>query len=90
LEAELRVIFATLAWAACAILSAQAAPAIPPRASPVELGVAPSIEQVRDGCGYAYHRMFSQDGWGGWYWGRCVPNWWGEGAFLPQADESDD
>jgi len=90
LEAELRVIFAALGFLACATLSAQAAPGSPFKGSPVELGVAPSTELVRDGCGYAYHRMLWQDGWGGWYWGRCVPNWWGEGAFLPPADESDD
>jgi hypothetical protein len=90
LEAELRVIFATLVVAAFATLSAQAAPGVPPKVLPVELGVAPSLELVRDGCGYAYHRMLWQDGWGGWYWGRCVPNWWGEGAFLSPADESDD
>jgi hypothetical protein len=65
LEAELRVIFATLVVAAFATLSAQAAPGVPPKVLPVELGVAPSLELVRDGCGYAYHRMLWQDGWGG-------------------------
>jgi choline dehydrogenase-like flavoprotein len=23
--------------------------------------------------------------WGYWHWGRCVPKWWGKGAFLPQG-----
>jgi hypothetical protein len=90
LEAELRVIFVTLGFVAFATMSAQAAPGIPLKGSPVELGVAPSIELVRDGCGYAYHRVLWQDVWGNWYWGRCVPNWWGKGAFLPPPDEGYD
>ena len=80
LEAEVRVIFAILGFVAFASLSAHAAPRVPPKGSP---GVAPSIGLVRDGCGYAYHRTIWQDEWGDWYWGRCVPNWWGKGAFLP-------
>ena len=88
-RADLRVIFATLGFIAFATMSAQAAPGtISPKGSPVELGVAPSIDLVRDGCGYAYHRTLWQDEWGNWYWGRCVPNWWGEGAFL-RSDEED-
>ena len=86
----MRVIFATLGFVGFATISAQAAPGIPLKGSPVELGVVPSIELVRDGCGYAYHRTLWQDWWGDWYWGRCVPNWWGEGAFLPPPDEGDD
>jgi hypothetical protein len=85
----LRVIFAILGFVAFATLSAQATPAIPPKGSPVELGGASSIELVRDGCGYAYHRTLWQDGWD-WYWGRCVPDWWGQGAFLPPPDEGYD
>jgi len=86
----LRVIFATLVVVAFATSSAHAAPGIPRKGSPVELSVASLIELARDGCGYAYHRTLWQDGWGNWYFGRCVPNWWGEGAFLPPLDESDD
>jgi hypothetical protein len=83
-------IFGTLGFVAFATMSAQAAPGIPPKGPTVELSLEPPIELVRDGCGYAYHRTLWQDGWGYWYWGRCVPNWWGEGAFLPPADEGDD
>ena len=85
----MRVNFATLGFATFAAMSAQAAPGIPPKGPPVELDVSPSIELVRDGCGYAYHRMLWQDERGDWHWGHCVPNWWGEGAFLPPPDEGD-
>jgi hypothetical protein len=85
----MRVISATLGLVAFATMSAQAAPRILPKGLPVELGVAPSIELVCDGCGYAYHRTLWQDGWH-WYWGHCIPNWWGEGAFLPPPDEGAD
>ena len=64
----MRAIFATLGFVAFATMSAQAAPGIPLKGSPVELGVAPTIELVRDGCGYAYHRVLWQDVWGNWYW----------------------
>ena len=86
----MRVIFATLGIVAFGTLAAQAATGIPRNGSPVAPGGAPSIEIVRDGCGYAYHRTRWQDEWGEWYWGRCVPNWWGEGAFLPPSDEGAD
>jgi hypothetical protein len=79
----LRGISATLGFVAFVTLSAHAAPEVQTKGSPVELGVAPFIELVRDGCRYAYHRTLLQDQWGNWYWGRCVPNWWGKGAFLP-------
>ncbi len=82
MEAELRVIAATLSLMTFAAISAHAFP-VALKASPVELGIAPPVELVRDGCGHGYHRTRWQDGWGYWHWGRCVPNWWGKGAFLP-------
>jgi hypothetical protein len=84
MEAEMRMIVATLAGlVALAGVSVQAAPRAPAKVLPVEVGDAPSIELVRDGCGYGYYRTRWQDGWGYWHWGRCVPKWWGKGAFLP-------
>lgn len=69
---------------ALAAVSVQAAPLAPAKAGPAALSAAPSpIELVRDGCGYGYHRTRWQDQWGYWHWGRCVPKWWGKGAFLP-------
>jgi hypothetical protein len=66
---------------AVATISAPAAPLVP-RATPAELDSRPT-ELVGDGCGYGYYRTHWQDGWGYWHWGRCVPKWWGKGAFLP-------
>jgi hypothetical protein len=67
---------------ALAAISAQATPLAVPRATPA-LDAGPAIELVRDGCGYGYFRTGWQDQWGYWHWGRCVPKWWGRGAFLP-------
>jgi hypothetical protein len=54
------------------------------KATPAQLDTARPTELVRDGCGYGYYyRTRRQDGWGYWHWGRCVPKWWGNGAFLP-------
>ena len=53
--------------------SAQAAPLAPSPAS-IELGAAPSVELVRDGCGGAWHRARWRDQWGNWQWGECAPN----------------
>ena len=36
------------------------------RATPVELGTAPSLELVRDGCGRGWHRTRWRDQWGYW------------------------
>jgi hypothetical protein len=79
----MRVIVATFtALMVLAAISVQAAPVIPIKEAAAERSAAP-IEPVRDGCGYGYYRTRWQDGWGRWYWGRCVAKWWGKGAFLP-------
>jgi hypothetical protein len=78
----MRVTVATFAGlVALAAISAQAAPLPPANSALAKLSTAPPIELVRDGCGYGYYRTRWQDGWGRWYWGRCVPKWWGRGAF---------
>jgi hypothetical protein len=67
--------------------SAQAAPFAPKPAS-IELGTAPPIELVRDGCGRGYHRTHWRDQWGNWQWGDCVPyggrsyGGWGAGRYY--------
>ena len=66
-----------------AATSVQAAPVVPAKGAEARPNGAPPIELVRDGCGYGYYRTQWQDGWGNWHWGRCVPKWWGKGAFLP-------
>ena len=83
MEAEMRVITATLVgWVVlAAAVPVQTAAFSPAKAIPAELGADPRTELVRDGCGYAYYRTQWQDGWGLWHWGRCVPKWWGRGAF---------
>jgi len=67
------VILAFVSAAALAAVSAQAA-APPPKPSGVELGAAPSLELVRDGCGRGLHRHHWRDQWGYWRWGDCVPD----------------
>ena len=47
------------------------------KANRVELGAAPPIELVAEGCGPGWHRRHWRDYWGRWHWGRCVPNWRG-------------
>jgi len=69
----------------------QAAPLNPLGATPAELGAAPPIELVRDGCGHGWHRTHWRDQSGDWHWGHCVPNWdpyggWGVGWHYPHAD----
>ena len=66
-----------------AALSAQAAPLPPAKAGLAALGATPPVELAAQGCGYGYRRIPWQDQWGYWHWGRCVPKWWGKGAFLP-------
>jgi hypothetical protein len=76
MEAEMRTMVATLAGLlTLAAVSSQAAPFPPAKAAPVELGTAPSIELVRQGCGWGGHRVHWRDRWGYWHWGHCVPNW---------------
>jgi hypothetical protein len=60
---------------ALAVVSAEATPLPPAKASPAELRAAPSIELVRQGCGWSWHRGHWRDRWGYWHWGRCYPNW---------------
>ena len=68
------VIIAFVGGVALTGMSAQAAP-IPPKVSPVELGVAPPVELVAQGCGRGWHRHHWRDRWGYWHSGHCVPNW---------------
>src|SRR5215472_16764082 len=69
-------------------ISAQAAH-FAPRPASIELGAAPPIELVRDGCGRGYHRTHWRDQWGNWQWGDCVPyegrpyEGWGVGWYYP-------
>jgi hypothetical protein len=67
------VILALVSGVALAATSVQAAPA-PTKAVPSELGVAPSLELVRDGCGRGWHRHHWRDQWGYWHGGDCVPD----------------
>jgi hypothetical protein len=77
-----RIIIATFAGlAALSAISVQATPLPPAKAGPTELAVSPPVELTAQGCGYAYRRTRWQDQWGYWHWGRCVPKWWGRGAF---------
>jgi hypothetical protein len=75
MEAEMRKMVPALAGLlALAAVSAQAAPLPPAKATLVELGTAPPIELVRQGCGWGGHRVHWRDRWGYWHWGHCVPN----------------
>jgi hypothetical protein len=56
-------------------ISAQAAPLPPMKSTMSELGSAPPVELVREGCGPGWHRHHWRDRWGYWHWGHCVPNW---------------
>jgi hypothetical protein len=76
MEAEMRTMVPTIAGLlALAAVSAQAAPLPPAKATLVELGTAPPIELVRQGCGLGWHREHWRDRWGYWHWGSCYPNW---------------
>jgi hypothetical protein len=67
---------AFLGLAALGPMSVQGAPiAVPAKPITVELGGAPSIELVRQGCGWGWHRGEWRDRWGYWHWGHCLPNW---------------
>ena len=70
------VVLTFLGLAALGAVSVQASPiAVPAKPIAVELGAAPSIELVRQGCGWGWHRGGWRDHRGYWHWGRCVPNW---------------
>ena len=53
--------------------STQAAP-VWRNTAEIELGAAPFIELVRDGCGRGWHRDHWRDRSGDWHWGHCIPN----------------
>jgi hypothetical protein len=82
------VILALVSGVALAATSVQAAPA-PTKALPRELGAAPSLELVRDGCGRGWHRHHWRDQWGFWHGGDCVPDegrpygGYGAGTYYP-------
>jgi hypothetical protein len=61
MEAEMRaVIVAFVSGAALAAVSAKAAP-LPPEPSAMELGAAPSVALVAQGCGWGWHRVYWRD-----------------------------
>jgi len=83
------VILTLVSAAALAAVSAQAAPP-PPKPSAIELGAAPSIELVRDGCGRGWHRSRWRDQWGYWHGGDCAPDGgphggYGAGSYYPPS-----
>jgi hypothetical protein len=57
-----------------AAVPGEAAP-LAAQANRVELGAAPPIELVAQGCGPGWHRRAWRDGWGRWHWGRCIRYW---------------
>jgi hypothetical protein len=79
----MRVIIAIAAgWVALSAVSVQAAPLPLAKATLApQLAADPPIVPAAQGCGYGYRRVRWQDQWGYWHWGRCVPKWWGKGAF---------
>jgi hypothetical protein len=79
----MRVIIAIAAgWIALSAVSVQAAPLPLAKATLApQLCADPPIVLAAQGCGYGYRRVRWQDQWGYWHWGRCVPKWWGKGAF---------
>jgi hypothetical protein len=73
MEATMRVIVATFTGlVALAAISVQAAPLAPTKITGAELGASPSIELVRQGCGWGWHRGRWRDRW---HWGGCYRNW---------------
>jgi hypothetical protein len=79
LETAMRGLILSFAGGLALAASAQAAPLALNPAS-IELGAAPSVELVRDGCGRGWHRTRWRDQWGYWQSGDCVPN---EGGYGP-------
>jgi hypothetical protein len=72
----MRVVVATFTGlVALAAISVQAAPLAPAKATGAELSASPSIELVRQGCGWDWHRGHWRDRWGNWRWGGCYRNW---------------
>ena len=58
-----------LAWVA----PAQTVP-FGPQPAIIELGDAPPVQPVRDGCGRGWHRDRWRTQSGYWQWGHCIPN----------------
>jgi hypothetical protein len=81
------VIVAFVSGAALAAVSAQAAP-LRPDPGAMELGAAPSVELVAQGCGHGWHRPRWRDHWGYWHWGHCIPNGGPDDAWTPGWDHS--
>ena len=54
------VILAIVCGVALAAMPVQAAP-VPTKGTPAELGAAPPVELVRDGCGRGWHRHHWRD-----------------------------
>jgi len=84
-------IVAFLSGLALAAAAVQAAPQPPVKAPAAELGAAPPIELVNNGCGQGWHRTQWRDHFGYWHWGHCVPNGgphggWGAGWNHPYSD----
>ena len=69
----MRALILAIAVGLASATSAQAAPLAPSPAS-IELGAAPSVELVSDGCGRGWHRARWRDQWGNWQSGDRVPN----------------
>jgi len=70
--------------------SAQAAP-LAPQPAMIELGEAPPVQPVRDGCGRGWHRDRWRTQSGYWQWGHCIPNGgphdaWSAGWNHPYSD----
>ena len=78
-ETEMRTLIIAIGLGLALAAWAQAAPLSPKPAS-IELGTAPPVELVRDGCGRGWHRPRWRDQWGNWQWGDCVPNESGYGS----------
>ena len=71
-EAEMRALILAFADGLAFAASTQAAPVWRNTAG-IELGAAPHIELVRDGCGRGWHRDRWRNQSGDWHWGHCIP-----------------
>jgi hypothetical protein len=90
METEMRTVILAFVLGLALAASVQATP-LPPKPKPIELGAAPLIELVRDGCGRGWHRTHWRDQWGNWQWGHCIPNGnphdaWSAGWYYPDTD----
>ena len=63
----MRALILTFALGLALAASAQAIPVWRNTAG-IELGTAPLIELVRDGCGRGWHRDHWRDQWSDWHW----------------------